>query len=574
MYGPDLSPGQICVPCGAALREDKQIPDFSTLEEEAQSPKKPGRVWKWVGLTALLSVTVLFIVGEVMVHRAGPILKGRVLETLSTRFNSRVEMDEFDVSLLKGLEVTGKGLRIYAPDDVVAAGAVDPLIQLGRFEFHTGFRGLFVKPMHVGIVHVAGLSIHIPPREQRRAGKTSRRKNGKIKILVDEILIENSELVIGTAKPNKAPKRFDLQRVRMRDVGPERPWQYEATLVNAIPRGDIHATGFFGPWNNEEPGDSTVNGNYTFDNADLDTIRGIGGMLSSVGKFEGQLDRIVADGTTKTPDFSLDTAHHKMPLETTFHAIIDGTSGDTYLQPVHAKLGSTEFTCQGAVINVKGKGHITDLDVDVPAGSLHDFLELAVKTRPPVMQSTIGMKVHLRIPYGKESVTKKLELNGAFTLRAIHFSNPQVQDKVDMLSLRAQGDAKNARPGAQDVASSMQGALRMGDGRLIINNLNYRLPGAQVNLDGIYSLDGNTFDFHGKVRTEAKISEMIASRWKSMLLKPVDPFFHKHGAGAEIPVKITGTQSEPKFGLDLHHRTPEDERKQKETTRRDSGVVM
>jgi len=35
------------------------------------------------------------------------------------------------------------------------------------------------------------------------------------------------------------------------------------------------------------------------------------------------------------------------------------------------------------------------------------------------------------------------------------------------------------------------------------------------------------------------------------LLKPVDPFFHKHGAGAEIPFKITGTRSEPKFGLDL-----------------------
>jgi hypothetical protein len=556
------------------LREDEQNRNPPGIEKEPQSPKKQRRVWKWVGIVTLLSVTVLLIVGEVMVHRAGPILKGRVIETLSARFNSRVEMDEFDVSLMKGLEVTGKGLRIYAPDDVVAAGATDPLIQLGRFEFHTGLRGLFVKPMHVGTVHVAGLSIHIPPREQRRAGAPSKRKKGKIKILVDEILIENSELVIGTAKPDKEPKRFELQQVRLRDVGPDRPWQYEATLVNAIPRGDIHATGAFGPWNNEEPGDSMVNGNYTFDHADLNTIKGIGGMLSSVGKFDGQLDRIIADGTTKTPDFSLDTANHKMPLETTFHAIIDGTSGDTYLQPVRAKLGASEFTCQGAVINVRGKGHITDLDVDVPAGSLRDFLELAVKTRPPVMQSTIGMKVHLRIPYGKENVTKKLEMNGAFTLRAIHFTNPQVQDKVDMLSLRAQGDAKNAKPGVQDVSSSMQGALKMGDGRIFINNLNYRLPGAQVNLDGIYSLDGNTFDFHGKVRTEAKISEMIASRWKSMLLKPVDPFFHKHGAGAEIPVKITGTQSEPKFGLDLHHKTPEEERKQKETTKRDSGVVM
>jgi hypothetical protein len=47
---------------------------------------------------------------------------------------------------------------------------------------------------------------------------------------------------------------------------------------------------------------------------------------------------------------------------------------------------------------------------------------------------------------------------------------------------------------------------------------------------------------------------MVASRWKSLLLKPVDPFFKKNGAGAEIPVKISGTKSAPKFGLDLHHK--------------------
>jgi hypothetical protein len=47
---------------------------------------------------------------------------------------------------------------------------------------------------------------------------------------------------------------------------------------------------------------------------------------------------------------------------------------------------------------------------------------------------------------------------------------------------------------------------------------------------------------------------MVASKWKSLLLKPVDPFFKKDGAGAEIPVKVTGTKGSPKFGLNLHHK--------------------
>ncbi len=51
------------------------------------------------------------------------------------------------------------------------------------------------------------------------------------------------------------------------------------------------------------------------------------------------------------------------------------------------------------------------------------------------------------------------------------------------------------------------------------------------------------------MRTDAKVSQMVVSKWKSILLKPVDPFFKKDGAGAEIPVKISGTRSAPKFGL-------------------------
>jgi hypothetical protein len=272
-----------------------------------------------------------------------------------------------------------------------------------------------------------------------------------------------------------------------------------------------------------------------------------------VGDFKGQLDRIVVDGTTDTPDFSLDTANHPMPLHTSFHAIVDGTSGDTYLQPVQARLGKSDFTCKGAIINVKGKGHIIDLDADVPDGRIQDFLQLAVKTEPAIMTGQLQMKSRVHIDPGPESVTRKLSLKGGFTLSTIHFTNPNVEDKVDMLSLRAQGNPKAAKPGAADVHSKMIGDFVMEKGRLRFSKLDYRLPGADVSLSGVYSLDGRQFDFTGNVRTKAKLSQMVASRWKSWLLKPIDPFFAKDGSGAVIPVKISGTKSDPKFGLNLGH---------------------
>ncbi len=405
-----------------------------------------------------------------VVRHAGPILKGRVVETLSTRFNSKVEMDGFNVSLGRGLEVSGEGLRIYPPDDVVAAGADYPEISIKHFEFHSGLRGLFLKPMHVGTVHVTGLEVKIPPRELRQQVSSDEKKaqhKGKLKIVVDEIVCDDSRLLIETLKPGKDPKDFELQHITMHNVGPDDPWEYDATLVNAIPKGDIHAKGTFGPWNIESPGDSPVTGKYTFDRADLNTIKGIGGTLSSVGEFDGLLNKIEVKGAADVPDFSLDTANRAMPLHTQFEALVDGTTGDTYLHDVKAKLGQTDFSCKGEVVNVKGQGHITNLDVNVPNGRIQDFLELAVKTQPVFLTGRLGMKAQIHIPYGKESISKKMGLKGGFTLGSLHFSNPKVQDKVDMLSLRAQGDPKAAKPGAEDVNSRMKGQFVMDKGKMI-----------------------------------------------------------------------------------------------------------
>lgn len=501
----------------------------------------------------------LAITVEVVVSRSGPILKGRIIETLRTRFRSRVDLDDLQVSVLRGLEIEGEGLRIYRPEG--AAGSSEPIISVAHFSFHSGIVGLFFKPMHVGTVTVSGLEIKTFPHGDAKPGGGAaggnEQKKGKIKIVVDEIICEDSRLIIGTSKPDKDPKDFELKHIVLRDVGPNAPWDYDARLTNAIPRGEIHAKGTFGPWQVEDPGQSTVTGHYTFDHADLNTIKGIGGILSSVGDFKGQLDRIVVDGTSDTPAFSLDSANNPVPLQTKFHVIVDGTSGDTYLQPVEAVLGQSRFITSGSLINIKGKGHRIDLDLDVKDCRLEDFLKLAVKTRPPVMTALITTKSKLQIQAGKQDVLEKLGLEGQFTLAKIQFTSTDVQDKVDMLSLRAQGRPKEAKPGAPEVAGSMQGTFALASGLLTFSNLNYEMPGADVNLTGEYSLDGQKFEFRGHVLTKADIAHMVASSWKAFLLEPASLLFRKKGGGASIPVAISGTQGKPKFGIELIKRQEE-----------------
>jgi hypothetical protein len=511
--------------------------------------------WGWLAIAALLVVIVLAVVGEVMTRRAGPILKGRVIQTLRVRFNARVELDTLDVSLVKGLQVSGEGLRIFAPPEMVAAGATHPIIAVREFGFHIGLRQLFLKPTRIDTVHVSGLSIHIPPRQARQAAAGSpRRQPGRIEVKVDHFLIDQSELVIDNGNPAKDPKRFELTRIELSRLGTDEPQSFDATLVNAIPRGDIHATGAFGPWLTESPGDSALAGHYTFDHADLYPIKGIGGTLSSVGDFRGELDHIDVTGTTEVPNFSLDSANQPMPLRASFHAVVDGTTGDTYLDPVQARLRNTPLTCRGSIVNQRGVGHTIDLDVDIPNGRLQDLLGLAVKTRPVYLTAQIATHAKLHIPPGKESVMKKLTMKGGFTLRQVRFTNAKVQDRVDELSLRAQGRPAEAKPGAPEAASQMTGVFSLARGRIDFDKLDFTVPGAAVQLTGVYSLDGEQFDFHGKVRTQAEVSQMVSSWWKQLLLKAVDPFFRKNGAGMELPVRISGTHNEPKFGLDLGHK--------------------
>lgn len=525
---------------------------MNTVHEQVRMHRSPSHNrWFWLGVGAGVIGITVSIALEMVVRHAEPILKERVIRTLSSGLDSRVELDQLHVSVLNGINVRGGGLRIFPIREATSTDAKAPLIAVDHFDFHAKIAGLFVRPMYIGTVHVSGLAITIPPKRGNERSHAASKKLGKTDFALGDVECDDSRLVIESSKPDKDPHIFALKRIVLHGVGRDAAASYDATLANAVPPGEIHAVGHFGPWVSEEPGDSNVSGDYTFDHADLNAIKGIGGMLHSVGSFEGQLDQINVQGTVEVPNFSLDTADHPLPLTTKYTATVDGTSGDTFLHSIEAKLVNSNFTCQGAVVNVKGKGHLIDIDVDVPAGRMQDFLSLSVKKRPAPMTAVVRTKAHLQIHPGPERVVEKLSLRGRFELHQIHFTDPDIEDKVDMMSLRAQGKPREAKPGAPDVNSKMTGLFDARKGVMKITDLAYELPGATVNLAGQYSLDGKEFNFTGKVRTKAPLSNMVASKWKSVLLKPIDPFFKKDGAGAQIPIRITGTGDKPHVGLKL-----------------------
>src|SRR6266446_2315403 len=524
-----------------------------------RAPKKPGRRRLWAGIVVIVFICLAIAVGMVrfVIARAQPILRARVIETLSNRFDSKVELASFHVSVVDGIEVSGGGLKLFGKEDPSpSVPGVQPLIGIQEFRFKTALRSLFRSPMHVDTVFVKGMELNIPPKGSRGEMTNMGSRTRKMIIYVDKFVCENTKLVINTSNLGKPPLEFAIASLKMKDIGSGEPLQFNATLINPKPVGDIQSNGLFGPWQQDSPRDTPVQGDYSFTHADLSTIKGIAGTLSSTGQYAGTLGNIVVSGRTDTPDFQVATSGHPVPLHTEFHAIVDGTCGDTYLRPVKATFLHSSFTANGSVIRVsKPNGHDIELDVVLNHALIEDLLKLGVRTDPPVMTGPEEMKTRLSIAPGDANVADRLKLAGTFHVPAGHFTNEKVQGKLDALSLRSRGKPKQAREhdNQENVAVDLRGVFALNDGLLLFSFLHFLVPGTHVDMTGTYGLDGQEFDFRGQARMDAKVSQMTTG-WKSILLKPVDPFFSKDGAGTQVPIRITGTESEPHFGLDFGHK--------------------
>jgi hypothetical protein len=536
-------------------------------------PKRLPRWLVWAGGSVLVLLVIAAVVVTYILRNAEPILRKRVIASLEDRFRSPVELEALHISLLRGLEVSGSGLRVryFGENNLPGSRADDvaPMLVVKSFEFHTGLHELFQPVMRVSLVKVQGMQLRIPPKEERGPmlpGKTQQvpeekeEVKPKRSIVLDKIVVSDMTLTIETNKPGKLPLVFDIRNVTLHDAGAGRAFPFDASLVNPKPLGNIHSTGQFGPWRGDNPRDTPVNGSYSFTHADLGTIKGISGMLSSTGKYSGTLGEIGVTGTTETPDFALDVSEHPVDLRTEFDATVDGTTGDTRLNSVHATLLHTILEVNGEVIresnmpgeaNPQGKGHLIDLSVASDHARVEDILTLAAKSRPALMHGALTLRAQLSIPPGHVSVSRKMHVQGTFGIHDATLNRPSWQQTVDKLSERASGNPEHANAAdAARVASDADGSFMLANAVVDVPKLTYQLPGAQVALSGKYSLDGKTFDFTGTVRTKATASQMLTG-WKSIVAMPLDPLLKKKGAGLQVPITINGTESAPKLGLNL-----------------------
>jgi uncharacterized protein involved in outer membrane biogenesis len=504
---------------------------------------------KWLGIVVVVFAVLIALLLTVFASKLKNEAKARMQTYLQQRFQSDVQFTDFDVSLYPLPGATIDGLALY----LHGRTSVPPLVKIRRVTLRTGIFGLLENHIHVHSVQLEGLVITMPPKASgaRPAIHGSNTDlSRKYPVVIDEIYADNALISIMRSDTSKPPREFPIQHLHIQKFSFDAPAEFQAQLTNAVPTGEIDASGQFGPWVPEEPREIPVNGKYVFKNADMGTLRGLSGTMQSNGTFTGPLDYLNVQGTTEIPNFALRISTHPVPLHTDFKATVDGTNGNVILNPVIAKLRNTIFVVNGEVVdlNKTEKGRTIKLSVDSKQGRIEDLLYLTVKNDPPIMSGDAHFKAAMEIREGDEDLLQKLTINGNFDVGESHFASPSVQGKIDSLSRRGQGHPQE--DDINNVISNLEGSFAQAHGVINFSDLRFSVTGATVELHGSYGMENGQLDFHGHLLLDAKLSQTMTGT-KSVLLKAVDPFFRGKNGGSSVPIKITGTKDHPEYGLDF-----------------------
>ncbi|MCM3879689.1 MAG: AsmA-like C-terminal region-containing protein [Vicinamibacterales bacterium] len=504
------------------------------------------RVALWAG--GILAV-ILITSGWWIRHALSTVaLKEKIEIYLSEELQSDVTVGTLEGRLFPRIALSGSSVIVRQR----GRPGVPPLLTLDTFTVAGSLSDLITRarPRHVAEVRLRGLLVQISP-DQDPGGQYGSAGRKLDRIIIDRFEAPDTVLKLYSRNPLKPPREFLIHHLVMDSVGVNQTMPYIATLTNPLPKGEIEASGTLGPWNAAHPAQTPVKGTYLLSGANLDTIAGLAGVLSSAGKFAGPLDRIEVQGTTETPNFQVDAGGKAVPLSTTFSAVVDGSDGDTYLNRVDGTFLNTQLVATGKIVGAADvRGRDIQIDVTIDAGRIEDLLQLAVDTEKPLLVGPAQLRANILIPADKSrKVIDKMTLRGEFGLTRATFTDPAVQGKLTGLSRHGQGKGSDEAMG--DVVSDLRGQLSLDRAVVRFTQLTFEVPGAVVRISGTYGLRSELLDFKGELRLRAPLSEAAGGGVRGFFLKAFDPIFRKRGAGTVLPIKITGTRKDPKVGLDL-----------------------
>jgi hypothetical protein len=449
-----------------------------------------------------------------------------------------------------------------------SAPGLPPLGLASSLTVQGTWHDLLLLRRRVRLVDVTGLRIIVPPlgsaanHEDFPPGSSA--DFGGPSAVVEQLSIHDSSLDI--LRPNGKRYTFPIRLLVIRNLQKGQALSYAVDMQNPKPTGHIFSTGSFGPLNTQSLGATPLSGDFTYAPVNLHDLGSISGTLSSTGHFQGTLAAIEASATSETPDFAVGSGR-PTHFTASIQCAINGLNGDVALHDIDAKTRESTIHVQGSVA---GSPKVIDVDMAVAGGRVQDVLRPFIQGKIPVA-GAVWVQGHARVEPGGKGLKflQRLRVDGTFNVPAERLTDRATEQKLSAFSERAQGgkapktDAAAGDPGAgtadsasgstTDVLSSLNGQVKIRDGILSTQRMTFDMPGAGADLSGSYNLHDHSVNLVGNLRMQANISH-VTTGFKSMLLKPLIPFFKKSKAGAVIPIAVTGRPGGYKVTQNLLHR--------------------
>jgi hypothetical protein len=269
--------------------------------------------------------------------------------------------------------------------------------------------------------------------------------------------------------------------------------------------------------------------------------------LSASGHFDKTLSSIECEAKTDTPDFAVADGR---PIRVTsdVNCTVNGLNGDTILNNVSLRMGGTPLQIRGSVM---GNPKVTKLDVDVEHGRVQDLLRPFNSKTPPVSGAVMlhAKAQILAAPQGTNFL-HRLQMQGSFAVPNQTLTDKAEEQKLTAFSARAQGQKEDES--AVDALSSLSGSATVNDGIVHASALQFAVAGASADLHGTYHFQSRRVDMTGILRMDKDLTH-ITTGFKSVLLKPIAPFFEHRHAGAVVPIAVTGTPGHYAVSQNLLH---------------------
>lgn len=512
-------------------------------------PRNEVGAHRWLRIGA--GVLLLLIAGALAFLAAKwPFTRQKVLRELGQQFGGAVQATNFHITYFPTPGCWAENITVQRGGH--ASGP--PLVSAQKATLEDDYPSLLIGRKHIDRLRIDGLRVYLVPGEktgtqQNGGGSTNKDASS---LTIGELTTKGALLEIASKQTGKPPLKFEVHTLKARNIGGSETISYDVKFTNPEPTGEIESAGHIGPLEHNQLEQTPVSGSYKFTHANLGVFAGIAGTLASTGKFGGVLSHMNVTGETEMPDFEVTSAGHRVHLTTRFRAVVNGMNGDTTLVATHVEVEHTAIETDGAITGKDGK--TVNLEMTVQHGRIQDLLPLAMKSSPPPMDGSVSFRAKVKVPPENRKFLQKLDVDADVGIDDARFLKPRIQQNVDTLSARAQGD-KTDDPSR--VISNMRGHIVIRNGVAHLTNVTFRVPGALAQMDGTYNLLNQQLDFDGTLRMEAELSQATRGV-KSFFLKALDPFFKKKHAGAVIPIKLTGTYSHPSFGFAIASRHRDD----------------